>query len=258
MPSARLVLLLPLLVGCEDLKDKFEGYTNPTVIEGIVLGVAEPDIDGFDLSKTDYNKGTAALVFLADAASADEIEEAPITDATVSILSETSGKVGLSHEGEGSYSADSDDGLEYTVGEDLDLTVSLDESTSKVSVTAPAAADVDIDEQHTAGQAITVDLTGLSYSSVLVVVFEASSGDVTFSNNPDTIKEIYEFTHGGSDGLVVEVPGSAFPSQSLYAVGVAGLKNAGEDDFSGANTLLSTYLAGKMKFYPVSTIPLGE
>ena len=41
-----LPLALALLMGCnniDDLKDKVSGYTNPTVVEGLVLGVAEPD-----------------------------------------------------------------------------------------------------------------------------------------------------------------------------------------------------------------------
>ncbi len=253
-------LCLPLLVGCsdlDDLKDKVEGYTNPTVIEGLVLGVAEPDFD-FDLSKTDFNKGAAGVVFLADAASADEIESAPIDGADVSILSETTGKLAMNEDGDGKYSITGDDGFEYTVGEDLDLNVDVGDQSSSASVTAPAAADVTIDEAHTAGEAITVDLTGQSFSSVLVAVFDAGSGELTFSNQPEGIKEIYDFTHGGAESLVVDIPGSAFSAESVYAVGVAGLKNAGEDDFGDANTLLSTYMAGKMKFFPVSTITLPD
>lgn len=247
------VLLIPLLAGCEGFTDKLEEYTNPTVIQGLVLGVAEPDFD-FDLSGTDFDKGSAAVVFLADAASADEIEEAPIDGATVSVLTESTGKLGMKDEGSGQYTLTGDDGLTYTVGEDIDLNVVNGDSTSSASVTAPAAADADIPETHTAGSSLTVDLTGQSFSSVLIAVFDASTGDVTFSNQPEGIKEIYEFTHGGTESLVMDIPASAFPGQSVYAVGVAGLKNAGEDDYSEANPLLSTYMAGKMKFWPVSTI----
>lgn len=246
-------LLLPLLVGCEDLNEKLSDYTNPTVVQGLVLGVAQPDFD-FDLSGTEFDKGTAAVVFLANAANADEIEEAPITGATVSMLSDSTGKLKMKDEGSGQYSLTGDDGLEYTVGEDLDLNIVHADGTSGASVTAPAAANADIPETHTRGTALTVDLTGQSFNSVLIAVFDASSGDVTFSNQPEGIKEIYEFTHGGSGSLAVEIPASAFPGQSVYAVGVAGLKNAGEDDYTEANTLLSTYLAGKMKFWPVSTL----
>lgn len=246
-------LLLPLLAGCDDLTDKLDEYTNPTVIQGLVLGVAEPDFE-FDLSGTDFDKGSAAVVFLADAASADEIEDAPIAGATVSMLTETTGKLGMKDEGSGQYTLTGDDGLEYTVGEDMDLNIVNGDSTSGASITAPAAADADIPETHSAGTALTVDLTGQSFSSVLVAVFDASTGDVTFSNQPEGIKEIYEFTHGGAASLTVDVPASAFPNESVYAVGIAGLKNAGEDDYTEANPLLSTYMAGKMKFWPVSTL----
>lgn len=246
-------LLLFTLTGCDDLTEKLDEYTNPTVIQGLVLGVAEPEFD-FDLAGTDFDKGAAAVVFLADAANADEIEEAPIAGASVSMLTETTGKLGMKDEGSGQYTLTGDDGLEYTVGEDMDLNVVNGDTTSGASITAPAAADADIPATHSAGSSLTVDLTGQSFSSVLVAVFDASTGDVTFSNQPEGIKEIYEFTHGGAEGLSVEIPASAFPGQSVYAVGVAGLKNAGEDDYSEANPLLSTYMAGKMKFWPVSTI----
>ena len=246
-------LLLPMLIGCTDLNEKLNDYTNPTVVQGLVLGVAEPDFD-FDLSGTDFDKGSAAVVFLADAASADEIEEAPIAGATVSMLSESTGKLSMKDEGSGQYTLTGDGGLEYTVGDALDLNIEHDGGTSGASVVAPAAADADIPETHTSGTGLTVDLSGQSFNSVLIAVFDASTGDVTFSNQPEGIKEIYEFTHGGASSLAVEIPASAFPGQSVYAVGVAGLKNAGEDDYTEANTLLSTYLAGKMKFWPVSTL----
>lgn len=260
MSFHRTLLLVPLLAGCsdlDDLKDKVDGFTNPTVIEGLVLGVAEPDFE-FDLSGTDFDKGAAGVVFLADAASVDEIESAPITGADVNILSDSSGKVKLKGEGDGKYAVTGEDGFEYNAGEDLDLTIDFGDSSSGATVKAPAAASVSIAEEHTKGEGVTVDLSGQSFSSVLVVVFDASTGDITFSNEPNGIKEIYDFTHGGADGLVVEIPGSAFSSESLYAVGVAGLKNAGADDFTDSNTLLSSYMAGKMKFFPVSTLTLGD
>lgn len=258
MSANRLMLLLPLLFGCsdlDDLKEKVEGYANPTVIEGIVLGVAEPDFD-FDLSGTEFDKGAAAVVFLADAASVDEIEDAPIAGATVHMLSESAGKLTMRNEGEGRYSVTGDDGFEYKVGEDLDLSIELGDAASGASVRAPAAAELELAETHTPGANLSVDLTGQGFDSALIVVFDASSGEITFSNQPETIKEVYDFTHGGSGGVAVDIPGSAFAGESLFAVGVAGLVTAGEDDFTDANTLLSAYMAGKMKFFPVSTIDL--
>jgi type 1 fimbria pilin len=136
----------------------------------------------------------------------------------------------------------------------MNLDVDLGDSACGATVKAPAAASATIDETHVAGNDLAIDLSGESFDSVLVVVFDTSSGSVTYSNRPENIKEIYDFTHGGTGGLSMTVPGSALANQTIYAVGVAGLKNATEDDFDNTNTLISSYMAGKMKFYPVSTL----
>lgn len=256
MTIRSLPLLVPLLVGCkdvDDLKDKVSGYTNPTVVEGLVLGVAEPDFE-FDLSSTDFGKGATGVIFLADASSADEIESAPISGAGVTIDSDTGGSSKLKDEGSGRYAVSGADGFSYTVGDAMDLGIDLGDDACGATVVAPAAASATISETHAAGDDLAIDLSGESFDSVLVVVFDTASGSVTYSNQPENIKEIYDFTHSGSGGLSLTVPGSALADQTIYAVGVAGLKNAGEDDWDNANTLLSSYMAGKMKFYPVSTM----
>lgn len=254
MNPRRLILaVLPLLAACDKLNEKLSDYTNPTVVEGLMLGVAEPDFD-FDLSGTGFDKSSSGVVFLADAASIDEIEEAPISGAAVSMLSDTNGKVAMSDKGDGSYLITSADGFDYAVGEALGLSATVGDAPTTATVNMPAAADASIESTHAQGADLNIDLSAQSFDSVLIAVFDVTSGDLTFSNQPEGIKEIYEFTHGGTEGLVVDIPGTAFPSQSVYAVGIAGLKNAGEDDYEEANTLLSSFMAGKMKFYPVSTM----
>lgn len=257
-----LALVLPLLVGCEqidDVKNTLDGWTNPLVMQGIVLGVAEPDIDGFDLSKTDFDSGAASTVFLADAANADDMAEAPVSGAEVTLDSDSNASVPFSEEGEGQYLVTAEDGLVYNAGERVNVAINLGGSEATASASTPAAPDVDIDEQHTAGVGLTLDLAGQGYDSVLAVVFDVGSGEITFSNQPETIQEVYEFTHGGdASALVVDIPASAFADETAYAVGVAGLKTAGADDFVDMNTALSTLLAGKMAFHPVSTLDLGS
>lgn len=251
-PRFPLALAIPLLAACSTLNDKFNDYTNTTVVEGLVLGVAQPDFD-FDLTGTTFDKAASGTVFLADAADVDHIQDAPISGATVSVLSDTNGKVMMSDKGDGSYLVTSDDGFSYAAGESLGLNADIDGTSTTTSVNMPAAADVIVAENHTKGTGLTIDLTDQAYASVLVAVFDAGTGHLTFSNQPEGIKEIYDFTHGGADNLVVDVPASAFPDASVYALGVAGLKNAGEGDYTEANTLLSSFMAGKMKFFPIST-----
>lgn len=259
-PFALISLLCAGLGGCEQLKDvqdKVAGWTNPLVMQGLYLGVAEPDIDGFDLSKTDFDDGTSALLFLADASNVDDLENAPVSGAGVALKSDGNGRVSLGDEGDGAYRASASDGLTYTAGEQISLIVNMGDSQATGAVQSPAAADLDVPEQHDKGEALSLNLTGQSFDSLLVVVFDATSGKLTFSNQPETVKEIYDFTHGGGDeALIVDVPGSAFPSEGLYAVGAAGLRAASADDFEDANTALSSLLSGKLKFYPVSTLSL--
>jgi hypothetical protein len=119
-------------------------------------------------------------------------------------------------------------------------------------VTAPPPPDADLPTAHSAGQPLSVDLAGQGFDSVLVVVLDAASLELSYSNEPADIQELYEFGHGGT-GDSVEIPGDAFPGDSLYAVGVAGLVTADAADLDEVNTALSSMLAGKFRFYPVQT-----
>lgn len=257
-----MALVLPLLVGCEqldDVKETLDGWTNPLVMQGIVLGVAEPDIEGFDLSETELKNGAASTVFLADAASADEMEEAPVTGAEVFLASDTNGSLAFNEEADGQYLVTAEDGLVYNAGELTSVKVNMGDSKATGSVNTPPAPDIDVDPTHTAGTSLTLDLSSQDYDSVLAVVFDVSTGEITFSNQPEGVKELYEFTHGSDgSGLVVDIPANAFSAESMYAVGVAGLRTAGSDDFEEMNTALSTLMAGKMAFYPVSTLSMGS
>ena len=105
------MLVLLALTGCDllasgqdqidDLQDTLDGLTNPLVVQGIVLGVAEPESSEIDLSKTDFSKGTVVTVFTADAASVNEIENAPVTGASISIKVGQQGAVDLEEVGGG-------------------------------------------------------------------------------------------------------------------------------------------------------------
>lgn len=243
--------------GCEqiaDLKDDVQGLTEPLVVEGLYLGVAPPDSDQVDLSGTDFAKTAAATVFLADATSIDQLEEAPVEGASVAVRSDAGGSVTLADDGGGKYSATSDDGLTYAGGERFTLSIERD-TTHRLSIVAPPDPDADLPAEHTAGQDLIVDLDGQGYDSALVVVLDGQSGDVTFSNEPEGLEEIYRLSRGDGATRVV-IPGSAFAGPSVYAVGVAGLNAASGDDYEELNTGLSTFLAGKFRFYAVSTIPV--
>lgn len=241
------------LPGCaffQKVEDVFEGLTNPLVGLGMVLGV-EP-AGGADLEGTAYEEGVFASVFLADAANVDQIEEAPVTGAEVSIQS-----VPALDTGTGLYSIIPTDGLAYQEEVTWRVRVEIGGGVATANLELPAAVDFDPPTTHTAGSDLEVDASGQPFDSLLVVVLEAESGDVTWSNEPETAREFYDFTHRSTDELVVTIPGDeAFPNESGYLVGVAGMNHTGASDLHGMNTALSTLMAGKMVISPVTTIPV--
>lgn len=248
-----MTLLFTVLAGCDaldSLKEDVEALTNPVVIQGMYVGVAEPDAE-LDLSGTDFGKAAQATVLLADATSVDDLSNAPIEGAGVSVKSE-SGETALDDEGGGKYTASSEDGLTYTGGERFVLSVQAD-VLSKVAITAPPEPDAQVPESHPAGEPLVIDLAGQGFDLALVAVLDTMTGDLTFSNEPSDIQELYDFTHGGGE-VKVEVPGGALNRQTVYAVGVAGLNAAEADDLEELNTALSAFLAGKFRFYPMSTL----
>lgn len=243
--------------GVDEVKDKVEGVTNRFVLEGLYLGIAEPDDPQLQdmLSGTDYDKATTLKVFLADAGDVTEIQNAPISGADVSFLSDANGgSIALVESSAGSYSLPDGSGVVYTAGETVSVSADYGGTTHKAPVDAPAAADAGIDTSHTAGTAMVVDLSAQDFDSALVVVVDAN-GQVTYSNEPTSIEDLYNFTHSGTWSGKISIPAKAFPDETLYAVGVSGLYIADPNEFTEVNTALSTLMAGKLKFSPVCTIP---
>ncbi|MCB9777942.1 MAG: hypothetical protein H6742_05215 [Alphaproteobacteria bacterium] len=257
-----LLTLFPLVVvgtSCEqigDIKDTVTGLTNPMVVEAIYLGVLPPDAGVLDLSKSEFVDGESVTVYVADAASVADIDSSPVTGADVALVSDgNGGRFPLEEVSDGKYTAKGRDGLVYSA-EDVAIAIDLDgdDATHRISVQAPPPADAGIAETHVQGEALTVDISGQGYDSLLIVVIEPASGEISWTNRPETIQELYDLTRSSDvDDLIVEIPGSAFPDAALYAVGVAGLDAAAVDDMEDVNTGLSTLLAGEWRFYPVST-----
>ena len=249
--------LLAVSVGCEEwraVQEAFEGFSEPTVVQALILAVAEPESEAVDLSVSEFQPGTGATVFLANASDAQNIEEAPIEGATVSVH-----EIAAIEQGDGAYVIDPGT-LEYAAGATWAVTAEVGEGSGKASVVLPNAAAVTLPEQHTAGQDLLVDVAGQGFHAALVVVFDVATGAVTWSNEPQDAQELYDFTHGSADVESVTIPGAAaFPAESAYAVGVAGMMHGDAESIEGFNTLLSTAMAGQMKMYPVSTsaLPTG-
>jgi hypothetical protein len=249
-----IAIIASILGGCaelEDIQETIEGLTDPLVVEAFLLGAVPPESELIDLEDTPFADGTSLKVFLADATSIDDLEAGALDGATVEIMSGSLGTLELEPVTGGLYMANGQDGLDYFTGEEYVINVVNAEATHRAAVTAPVAVDLELPGQHAVGEKLLIDLTEYDYDAVLVAVLDVSSGEITYSNEPDGIQEIYDFTHRDDNVKRHEIPGSSFASASVYAVGVAGMRNAGVDDYTDMNTGLSSFMVGQMRFYAV-------
>lgn len=241
----------------EDVKDAIEGMTNPLVFQGLVLGAEEPsnpDIADV-LLEAGAEQGTVVNVFLADAASLDEVESAPVVSATVEVVTDD-GVVQAPGDGNGLYSVEpGEDGATYADDGRWTVEVSIGEMFSTIAMDLPAAADVSVPELHDPLTPMDLDMTGQGFGAALVLVMD-QNGVVTHTNEPQGVSDVIDLSQGGEDLTVYSIPADAFPDESLYVIGVAGLGHSLGEDVDNMNTLLSSLMAGKMRFYATSTVQL--
>ena len=263
MKRAMMMALVLTGAGCEklqDIQETVEGVTERFVVEGIYLGVESPE--GIDLSETAF-AGAKLTAFLADASQISEIESAPIENTALMLMSDgNGGNMPMLDVGSGKYELSHEDGLEYVSSEFITLSSSYGSVDRAISVIAPPAAELDIDPDHAAGSPMLIDLSGQGFDAALAMVFDVETGEVTWSNEPQDISELYDMTHPNgfgleeaddSDALMLEIPAMAFAEESYYIVGVAGMVVADAADFTNVNTALSTLMAGKLRFTDVCT-----
>ncbi len=249
-----------LFTGCdllEEAKDELTDLTNPLVGQVMLVGIAEPDDPtvATALEGTDWEMGMFAQTFLADATSANDLSNAPVSDATVKLKVGANQAIQLMEDEDGSYSATHEDGLVYQVNANVEVSVNLEGGPALLKNKLPPEPDVDIPSQQAKGAKMIVDLEGTNYNAVLGVVVNAQSQAIVWSNEPTTAEEIYDFTHNDEAIRKLEIPGASFANPGVYAVGIAGLVNGDPDEFENVNSLLSGFMAGKMSLYPVTVMP---
>ncbi len=252
MRQGWIALLLPL-VACDKLANTYEGVTAPIVGQGLILGVEAPPSE-IDLTGSDFANGASATLFLASAEEAQNIEDAPVTDATVSLSGGNLAALDATNLGDGAYQIGPDPALEYQDNATWTLTALTSNDTSTADVTLPPAATFTFDTQHAVNAPITLDVTGQGFTDVLIVVMDNATGASTYDNRPTGIKELYDRSRNNTPLTTVEIPGSAFAGESVYAIGVAGLTHTTSADLDFMNTLLSSVSAGKLRFTAVSTL----
>ena len=260
------IFLLAMLSGCgniTDLQDSISGLTNTTVIEAIILGVAGPESDDIPQDILDsFNEGTSLQALLVDADAVAAMNSAdPVTGATVSVQGDPMGSVTASEIEGGLYTLEPGGGLDYAAGSRWTVSVMLpnESEAGTATLTLPQSASFSLSEGHTTGESLVLDLNGQGFTWVFVLVIDTVTGEVTYSNESEIadVGGLYEVTHGDDLVGMVEVPGVAFPQDSVYAVGVAGMVHQDDDSIDNLNTLLSGVIAGIMKIEPVSTLDLG-
>lgn len=246
------------LSGCAelgDLRDKVEGLTNRFVVEAVHFGVEEPEDERIAdaLAETDWGRGAQVTAWLADASEVGEMDTAPITGVDVRFLSSSNGGLKMRAVDSGKYQLDSDDGVDYREGEQVAISSTYGDIDRKLAVGSPTAPDIDLWTEHDQGDSLSINVSGQGYDAALINVLDIETGELTFSNLPDGAREFYELTHEGTGDTVVSIPGTAFPGEGLYAVGVAGMQVADPDSFEEVNTALSAFVAGRYRFGTVCT-----
>ncbi len=251
-------LLLLALSGCglietvADLRDAVEKVTNPVVVQGVILDLQPPDDALLLAAMEDANlePGLTATVYVGDTRARDEAQQSS-SGARVTVEG-----VRAAEEDAGVFSLLPEDGLSYQQGAQWTLKVRQPQEgdSGTVSITLPDPAPVYVPEVHTPGAPMRLDFDGLGYDSVLAYVFDAS-GETTWTNQPESILEVFDLTVSNTAVQTLEIPASAFPDASIYAVALAGMMHSDNRDFDGVNTLLSNMMAGRMQMYAVFTSP---
>ncbi len=251
----RRVLIVPwlcsLLTGCKlfkDLKEAVDELTQPILMQAVYVGQEEIDPGaGIDLEGTELSAGSTVNAYVYDANLSSGTT--PATGASVSLVSDSLGSVGLAEGGGGAYSADSTDWLGYRAEDEVEIVADYGGARHRIGMRTPNPASVAIEEDHSAGMGISIDLRGQGFDNAVVMVVDlADGGGMAWESDIDPTSP------KDSSNLTQSIPGSVFEDGGLYLVGVVGLKSADEADFQEVQLLGSGMLAGTMVIHPVSTL----
>jgi len=272
-----LILPLLLLAGCNTFD-----FLSPTSVQGVVVGV-EAQAGGTTLG----DGPVLAAVYLAQATSIQDFSSNLISDPDSIELSDgnataplEAADAGLWVTGEEALTSliwesgatlsldlveDGDDYSGWAVApqapviQGIPEAIQLDElPTDWSGMTEAELAQIvqqqaDAAQFHPVGGSLTVDLSGSDFEYWVVVVVD-QDGNVTFDNRPVGAQDLIDWVLEAEPIDSFEIPGSAFPSSnSLYAVGVAGVEFAPTKNYDGFNWLISNFGAGTLTVAPLIT-----
>lgn len=254
----RWVLVALAASGCawfKKAKDTVEGALEPIVAVGFVVQVdpfEDPLLEDYEL---DLEVGKAGTVFLADARDVSDLENSPVDGATLE-ASACDKAVVMGELESGTYALEPGSELDGCAQPTLTLTRTDSDPATVLPITIPPAPGFILPRDHNAGQPILLPLAETDFESAVVVVMDASTGDVTFSNEPSGIVETYQFIKGTGEVTDVEIPGDAFREDTVHVVLITGLISTPNSQLDEANTVLSTIAGGRTRVYVVSTLPV--
>lgn len=233
------------LTGCRlfgSIQDAVDLLENPITMQGIYVGIDVPL--GIDTEGTNLAGGAQAQAWV-QRTSTDGVDSA--TGSKVSLVSDRAGSVKLSEE-EGYWFANGLDGLDYVEEDDVKLIVDIGGERSSIVMSTPLGAVVNIDENHSAGTGIRVDMMDQGFDNGGVVVANLITGEEVWRSEYDVQEPV------DPDNLLIDIDGTAFLPDQLYAVGVLGLSASTEDDLKELNKIGSGMLSGIMVIHVVSTL----
>ncbi|MEZ4322647.1 MAG: hypothetical protein R3F61_34590 [Myxococcota bacterium] len=255
--TALRLALVALLAGCSPVTrigDKIIGLTNPVLVGGLVLGTEAPADDRLRLAleANGVAEFTELRLVVADALELRDIDNALITDAVVTVDTPDPFDL-LPSDDDGWYRLDRIDAPPYVPGRTWTLEAELPDRVlpGTVSVPLPSAADFTLDPEHGPGEDLVVDLAGQGFDFAFAAVYDYL-GNERWTNAPTTNEEIIDFVLPGGDPVErVVIPGDAFEDETLYIVGIAGMKRAPVEGIEGLNEALTAVLAGQLTLNPV-------
>jgi len=244
----------------EDVKDDVEGLTNPLVAQALLIDIAEPDYEGFEVEDlSGFEIAPYVQLILADATEATDIESAPIVGMEPRLRVGDVSAVILEDLEDGTYYGDGEMGVTYRTGDRAELTIRIDNTPHKASVLLPSAPDeLQIPLLHDTDTNLIVDFADYAYHQILCVVVNTETYEITYSNEPETPEELYYFSQDREVKRKFEIPARAFKDKAIYGIGFAGIHLSADDDLEEMNTALSAFMAGKFSFYPTTTDKPGQ
>jgi hypothetical protein len=251
---------LPLLAtGCgslfEDIRDDVNGLLNPTVAIGAFTRLDPPSSSAIDLETLGLEAGLAGTVFLADAKQVSDLENAPIRGAVLEV-SGCGQTVVMEEDASGAYLILPGTPLD-SCPSDLTLTrTDNPDATTQIPLEFPAAPSWTLPETWRPGDPnIVIPVSASPFDSALALLADATTGDITYSNEPEDVMGYYEFLTGTGAREDITFTAAEMRVDTIMAAGLTGLVRVPNANMADVNTALSVVDVGRTKLYPISTLP---